>query len=159
MEDFGSVLWILFIVGAMIFNVVSQSRKAREKGSHAPHHEEAWPPQAGSGAPDTQETPARPVFQPVTPAFPDECQSLEEIPEQEYVPEFTVQKAADSSHFNHQTTNRLKGGTETEEIAAHELADAFGATAATAPDIAEEFDLRRAVIYSEILKPKFEEPL
>ena len=26
-----------------------------------------------------------------------------------------------------------------------------------AAEIAEEFDLRRAVIYSEILKPKFEE--
>lgn len=158
MENYGPVLWILFIVGAMIFNVVSQSRKAREKGDKTSPYEEAWPPQTGPGAPDTQEAPARPVFQPVTPAFPDECQSLEEIPEQEYVPEFTVQKAADSSHFNHQTINRLKGGTETEEIAAHELSDE-SALPTAGSDIAEEFDLRRAVIYSEILKPKFDESL
>lgn len=158
MENYGPVLWILFIVGAMVINAVSLSRKTRGKGGKTLPYEEAWPPQAGPETPDMQEAPTRPVFQPVTPAFPDECQSLEEIPEQEYVPEFTVQKAADSGHFNHQTTNRLKGGTETEEIAAHELSDE-SASPTAGSDIAEEFDLRRAVIYSEILKPKFEEPL
>lgn len=157
MGDFASILWLLIIVGAMIFNVVSKSRKARGKdGNHAPHHGEAWPSVPTS--PDTDsEIPMRPLFQPVTPAFPDECQSLEEIPEQEYVPEFTVQKAADSGHFQHQTINRLKGAPETDEIAAHAVSDLSATESST--EIAEEFDLRRAVIYSEILKPKFDESL
>lgn len=152
MEDFGSILWLLVIVGAMIFNFVSKSRKAGGKdGTHTLHHEEAWP-----SAPDTDaEIPMRPLFQPVTPAFPDECQSLEEIPEQEYVPEFTVQKAADSGHFQHQTVNRLRAQAGTDEIAAQAVTDEIGKESST--EIAEEFDLRRAVIYSEILKPKFGE--
>lgn len=152
MEDFGSILWLLIIVGAMIFNFVSKSRKARGKGDHhTPHHDEAWP-----SAPDADaEIPMRPLFQPVTPAFPDECQSLEEIPEQEYVPEFTVQKAADGGHFQHQTANRLHAQAGTDEIAARAVTDEIGMESST--EIAEEFDLRRAVIYSEILKPKFGE--
>ena len=82
MEDFASVIWIVIIVGAMIFNVVSQSRKARGKGGHAPQHGEAWPSSAAQ-TPESAPRPAlRPELQPVTPAFPDECQSLEEIPAQ-----------------------------------------------------------------------------
>ena len=72
MEDFASVIWAVIIVGAMIFNVVSQSRKARGKGA--------------------RQTP-------------------------------------------------------------HAITDAPEEAAA----IAEEFDLRQAVIYSEILKPRFDE--
>lgn len=154
MEDFASVIWLLIIVGAMIFNIVSKSRKARGKGAPHPQHGEAWPMSPATD-PDDAPMPQRPVIQPVTPAFPDECQSLEEIPAQEYVPEFTVQKAADSGHFRHQTANRLRNGSESDEIAAHSLTNDAQEESATA--LAEDFDLRRAVIYSEILKPKFEE--
>lgn len=154
MEDFRSILGLLVIVGVMIINFVSKSRKVRGKdGDQTPHHDEAWP-----SAPDADaETPMRPLFQPVTPAFPDECQSLEEIPEQEYVPEFTIQKAADAGHFQHQTVNRLRAQAGTDEIAAQAVTDEIGKESST--EIAEEFDLRRAVIYSEILKPRFEESL
>ena len=155
MEDFASVIWIVIIVGAMIFNVVSQSRKARGKGGHAPQHGEAWP----SSAPQTPESAPRPALrpelQPVTPAFPDECQSLEEIPAEEYAPEHTTPKAAGRGHLRHQTVNRLMDDSGNDEIAAHSLTN-------NAPDAAttsqtEEFNLRQAIIYSEILKPKFEE--
>ena len=43
MDDFATVIWVVIIAGAMIFNVVSQSRKARGKGARTPGHEEAWP--------------------------------------------------------------------------------------------------------------------
>ena len=46
MDDFATVIWVVIIAGAMIFNVVSQSRKARGKGARTPGHEEAWPSQA-----------------------------------------------------------------------------------------------------------------
>ena len=155
MDDFATVIWVVIIAGAMIFNVVSQSRKARGKGARTPGHEEAWPSQAHpESEPDPMPAP-RPVPWPVAPVFPDECQSLEEIPAEEYAPEHTTPKAAGRGHLRHQTVNRLMDDSGNDEIAAHSLTN-------NAPDAAttsqtEEFNLRQAIIYSEILKPKFEE--
>ncbi|WP_419498239.1 hypothetical protein [Alistipes shahii] len=145
----------MIIAGAMIFNVVSQSRKARGKGARTPGHEEAWPSQAHpESEPDPMPAP-RPAPWPVAPVFPDECQSLKEIPAEEYAPEHTTPKAAGRGHLRHQTVNRLMDDSGNDEIAAHSLTN-------NAPDAAttsqtEEFNLRQAIIYSEILKPKFEE--
>ena len=155
MDDFATVIWVVIIAGAMIFNVVSQSRKARGKGARTPGHEEAWPSQAHpESEPDPMPAP-RPAPWPVAPVFPDECQSLEEIPAEEYAPEHTTPKAAGRGHLRHQTVNRLMEDSGNDEIAAHSLTN-------NAPDAAttsqtEEFNLRQAIIYSEILKPKFEE--
>ena len=155
MDDFTTVIWVVIIAGAMIFNVVSQSRKARGKGARTPGHEEAWPSQAHpESEPDPMPAP-RPAPWPVAPVFPDECQSLEEIPAEEYAPEHTTPKAAGRGHLRHQTVNRLMDYSGNDEIAAHSLTN-------NAPDAAttsqtEEFNLRQAIIYSEILKPKFEE--
>ena len=155
MEDFASVIWAVIIVGAMIFNVVSQSRKARGKGARTPGHEEAWPSQAHPESEPAPMPAPRPAPWPVAPVFPDECQSLEEIPAEEYAPEHTTPKAAGRGHLRHQTVNRLMDASGNDEIAAHSLTN-------NAPDAAttsqtEEFNLRQAIIYSEILKPKFEE--
>ena len=155
MDDFATVIWVVIIAGAMIFNVVSQSRKARGKGARTPGHEEAWPSQAHpESEPDPMPAP-RPTPWPVAPVFPDECQSLEEIPAEEYAPDHTTPKAAGRGHLRHQTVNRLMDDSGNDEIAAHSLTN-------NAPDAAttsqtEEFNLRQAIIYSEILKPKFEE--
>ena len=155
MDDFATVIWVVIIAGAMIFNVVSQSRKARGKGARTPGHEEAWPSQAHpESEPDPMPAP-RPAPWPVAPVFPDECQSLEEIPAEKYAPEHTTPKAAGRGHLRHQTVNRLMDDSGNDEIAAHSLTN-------NAPDAAttsqtEEFNLRQAIIYSEILKPKFEE--
>ena len=155
MDDFATVIWVVIIDGAMIFNVVSQSRKARGKGARTPGHEEAWPSQAHPESEPAPMPAPRPAPWPVAPVFPDECQSLEEIPAEEYAPEHTTPKAAGRGHLRHQTVNRLMDDSGNDEIAAHSLTN-------NAPDAAttsqtEEFNLRQAIIYSEILKPKFEE--
>nr|WP_289099583.1 hypothetical protein [uncultured Alistipes sp.] len=155
MDDFATVIWVVIIAGAMIFNVVSQSRKARGKGARTPGHEEAWPSQAHPESEPAPMPAPRPTPWPVAPVFPDECQSLEEIPAEEYAPEHTTPKAAGRGHLRHQTVNRLMDDSGNDEIAAHSLTN-------NAPDAAttsqtEEFNLRQAIIYSEILKPKFEE--
>lgn len=155
MDDFATVIWVVIIAGAMIFNVVSQSRKARGKGARTPSHEEAWPSQAHPESEPAPMPAPRPAPWPVAPVFPDECQSLEEIPAEEYAPEHTTPKAAGRGHLRHQTVNRLMDDSGNDEIAAHSLTN-------NAPDAAttsqtEEFNLRQAIIYSEILKPKFEE--
>lgn len=155
MDDFATVIWVVIIAGAMIFNVVSQSRKARGKGARTPGHEEAWPSQAHPESEPAPMPAPRPAPWPVAPVFPDECQSLKEIPAEEYAPEHTMPKAAGRGHLRHQTVNRLMDDSGNDEIAAHSLTN-------NAPDAAttsqtEEFNLRQAIIYSEILKPKFEE--
>ena len=155
MDDFATVIWVVIIAGAMIFNVVSQSRKARGKGARTPGHEEAWPSQAHPESEPAPMPAPRPAPWPVAPVFPDECQSLEEIPAEEYAPEQTTPKPAGRGHLRHQTVNRLMDDSGNDEIAAHSLTN-------NAPDAAttsqtEEFNLRQAIIYSEILKPKFEE--
>lgn len=155
MDDFATVIWVVIIAGAMIFNVVSQSRKARGKGARTPGHEEAWPSQAHPESEPAPMPAPRPAPWSVAPVFPDECQSLEEIPAEEYAPEHTTPKAAGRGHLRHQTVNRLMDDSGNDEIAAHSLTN-------NAPDAAttsqtEEFNLRQAIIYSEILKPKFEE--
>lgn len=155
MEDFATVIWVVIIAGAMVFNVVSQSRKARGKGARTPGHEEAWPSQAHPESEPAPMPAPRPAPWPVAPVFPDECQSLKEIPAEEYAPEHTTPKAAGRGHLRHQTVNRLMVDSGNDEIAAHSLTN-------NAPDAAttsqtEEFNLRQAIIYSEILKPKFEE--
>ncbi len=151
MEDFASVIWVIIIVGAMVFNVVSQSRKARGKGAKQIPHSEAWPSPAPD-MPTPSTAPARP--KPITPVFPDECQSLEEIPAQEYEPEYAALKTTETEALRHQTTDRLKTAHETDEIAAHAISDAPEESSSS---IAGEFNLRQAVIYSEILKPRFDE--
>ena len=155
MDDFATVIWVVIIAGAMIFNVVSQSRKARGKGARTPGHEEAWPSQAHPESEPAPMPAPRPAPWPVAPVFPDECQSLKEIPAEEYAPEHTTPKAAGRGHLRPQTVNRLMVDSGNDEIAAHSLTN-------NAPDAAttsqtEEFNLRQAIIYSEILKPKFEE--
>ena len=150
MDDFATVIWVVIIAGAMIFNVVSQSRKARGKGARTPGHEEAWPSQAHPESEPAPMPAPRPAPWPVAPVFPDECQSLKEIPAEEYAPEHTTPKAAGRGHLRHQTVNRLMVDSGNDEIAAHSLTN-------NAPDAAttsqtEEFNLRQAIIYSEILK-------
>lgn len=157
MDDIGNILWGLIIIGAMIYQVVSESRKARGKKTRKAFrgHDEAWP----SGDPDAtkpfEEMPSRPIFQPVMPAYPDEGQSLEEIPAQEYDMEFEATEPIETTSNSRPTAERLLNDSTTDAIAARSLTQATSEERAS--DVAEAFDLRRAVIYSEILKPRFEE--
>jgi len=42
--DASTILWIVIIVGAMVYNSVSKARKARQEGENPPpQHGEAWP--------------------------------------------------------------------------------------------------------------------
>lgn len=44
MEDFTTIIWVVIIIGAMIFNTLSKARKAQNKDGQAPsQHGEAWP--------------------------------------------------------------------------------------------------------------------
>ena len=136
MENFSTVLWIVVIAAAMIFNVVSQSRKqakkqARQAGDrHA--GSEAWPSWDPAVAPG-----ATPTMAPSA-GFEDAA------------------PAAGSGH-----TAPLSGRSDVQKgrmtATEHPHAAYDDAQEDATAEITEDFDLRRAVIYSEILKPKFDE--
>lgn len=209
MEDFGSIIWLLVAVGALVFSSNSKARKrAREVAKHAKELQgevtgrEAWPSRDTPPQPDADETTGRATSWPVVPAAPAR---------QARTPE--TARTTDAAH----TSPRQDAGKATEPTpqptfrSTSEIPDTAPATPAAAPgrkqtgrpmtegelmskkrqllasiaarhngvgnvvqsvkeahengtiapdlatEIREEFDLRRAVLYSEIMKPKFEE--
>lgn len=234
MEDFSSILWVVIIVAAMIFNSVSKARRARGKGGNTPpQHGEAWPSIPWDDTQDdTQDAPQKPAaptpqtahpkipvpkpipvpppishnkripvpetprqwaespFErgeipekrealesptprpaafgsgngdsvrtvspepPVFTEFPDECQSLEVIPTEEGQSEQNAAESAVGAGFRKEQADR---GKKSGAAAATAKTPKSGDSKEGVSEWAEEFDLRRAVIYSEILKPKFEE--
>ena len=221
MKDFSSILWVVIIVGAMIFNTVAKARRGRGKeGDTPPQHGEAWPSipwdndgeadpattrdpetgrvrevvsrepatrgtsaagkgetwsENGTGAGQTagQGQQARPAGrqagqavmpkQPVFADFPDECKRLEVITPQTHETKrkrsrTTSPEVIGAESDAQQVAERHAGAKKNEATGGPgRISPAGPAEEPEAAEIAEEFDLRRAVIYSEILKPKFEE--
>ena len=97
MEDLSSILWGVIIIGAMVLNFVSQSRKSRGKRSGTPpQHGEAWPsiprddgretagrqdPVPGSGK--SSESSTLPTGMPAFPAQPEQMREREQEQEGE----------------------------------------------------------------------------
>ena len=209
MEDFGSIIWLLVAVGALVFSSNSKARKrAREVAKRAKELQgevtgrEAWPSWDTPPQPDADETTGRATSWPVVPAAPAR---------QARTPE--TARTTDAAH----TSPRQDAGKATEPTpqptfrSTSEIPATAPATPAAAPgrkqtgrpmtegelmsnkrqllasiaarhngvgnvvqsvkeahengtiapdlatEIREEFDLRRAVLYSEIMKPKYEE--
>ena len=185
MEDFGSIVWVLVVAGILASNLFSKSRKAREKES--PHTGEAWPSMEEAprqkGIQDTIGTP-RPEMQESTPPVSRQPAGWPEIPgfpgipaasgrRKTTTPATQPRKEASGTDFQHASTPddptyRRAEQCETEAEKAQTAKTAKTAkTAATVTASPTEhpeegipggkFDLRQAVIYAEILKPKFEE--
>lgn len=104
--------------------------------------------------------------QPLYEAFPDECQSLEEIPfEEAYFSDLDTASDLDAAEEPQTASFTSLTGLGDQSTVRNERRDVKPGkrvqNSTPAPDslaeMVEEFDLRRAVIYSEILKPKFEE--
>lgn len=285
--DASTILWIVIIVGAMVYNSVSKARKARQEGENPPpQHGEAWPsipwdeednptppvptantrpatpvrtapsadtarsttstrttrqgstatiqpPATDQASPQGRMAPIQPVVtnrtdqqreagtsertnpaseavqseiigslspnrgksaplssihpnvqetrntaysrqkgaksgaqQPLYEAFPDECQSLEEISfEEEYFSDLDTASDLGATEEPQTASFTPLSGPGDQSTASNdrrgEKRRKQAQNSSSAPDspaeIVEEFDLRRAVIYSEILKPKFEE--
>lgn len=182
MEDFGSIIWLLVAVGALVFSSNSKARKrAREVAKRAKELQgevtgrEAWPSwDAPQSAAD--EVPGRPTPWPVAPAAPARKSRTTASASEPRHGAATAPAAASSS--NRPAYDGRQGAAATEK--SHRKAAgkpqtsrqngvgdvvqslrAAHANGTIAPDLAteirEEFDLRRAVLYSEIMKPKFEE--
>lgn len=205
MEDFGSIIWLLVAVGALVFSSNSKARKrAREVAKRAKELQgevtgrEAWPswdtPQPPQSVAD--EATGRPTPWPVVPAAParqarttdaahtsprqDAGKATEPTPQPTFrstseIPD-TAPATPAAAPGRKQTGRPMTEGELMSKkrqllasIAARhngvgdvvESLRAAHANGTIAPDLAteirEEFDLRRAVLYSEIMKPKYEE--
>lgn len=217
MEDFGSIIWLLVAVGALVFSSNSKARKrAREAAKRAKEFQEevtgreVWPswdtPQPPR--PESDETTGRPTPWPVVPAAPASParqprtpetprtsdaargaaprQTAGKAPEPAPQPTFrstseipdtaAATSAAAAAPGGKQTGRPMTKGelmSKKRQLLASIAARHNGVgdvvqsvkeaheNGTIAPDLAteirEEFDLRRAVLYSEIMKPKFEE--
>lgn len=189
MGDFGTILWVLVIIGFVASNYVSKAQKSRGKGT--PHTGEAWPsseeaPQRDAtgipgipGIPDIFDTLPGPTAKPAAPRTPrhpetsaDKAAGRERASEGAASVPTPRNRAAEAEITPRNAPQAISSGTSArrknsapetgdEAKAKADIAAALQAAGQQeAPDspLGEEFDLRRAVIYSEILKPKFEEP-
>ncbi|WP_295937564.1 hypothetical protein [uncultured Alistipes sp.] len=146
MEDYSTIIWVVVIAGVMIYNVSSKARKQLKKVvQEAEKHidKEAWPSWDKKWTLDHETEEGR----------SEEGMSMET--EEGYAE--VVRRRAATAHQEHDP--RVSPASVQPAIkpsvqkTGHETSAAEGIQA----EITEDFDLRKAVIYSEILKPKFEE--
>lgn len=160
MEDYSTVIWVVAIFAAMLFNATSQARKKAKKQAHETQkhtQHEAWPSWDTQSAdemrhPDSQESVSGAETDRLRPAMqqPAPTPGFGEV----------ARKTADfkSSGRHAGRKNTSDGQSPREEILHEEHAAGDRHTTEEAvTEITEDFNLRKAVIYSEILKPKFNE--
>lgn len=160
MEDYSTVIWVVAIFAAMLFNATSQARKKAKKQAHETEkhtQHEAWPSWDMQSAdemrhPDSEET--------VSGAETDRLRSaMQQAAPTPGFGEVARKTAAFKSSGRHAGRKNTSDGQSPREEILHEehAAGDRHTTEKAVTEITEDFDLRKAVIYSEILKPKFNE--
>lgn len=153
MEDFAPILWILLFVGISAYSAISQTRKQTGKTGGKPHTQEAWPSW------DPVSAPAKPTHPHETDFNTPESQyaELSEAPR----PGFGQAISGVADYMSDQMQAQESIPLTTTRSSLTSEAQAIGSTEThennLAAEISDNFDLRRAVVYSEILKPKFDE--
>lgn len=137
MDSIADTLWTLFslavIIGSLVFGTVRKGKKAAQ---HAPH-KEAWP-----------KIEIKPIIPPTAQGVaPTSKRAAEQHPTAAATRDNPLKKVAKTVQRPSATTTPLKT----------DIHSSNGAKNSNTPGILEEFDLRKAVIYSEILHPKFKE--
>lgn len=183
MEDYAPILWLLFIVVSMGFSALSKARKraarraeeveeGQVRNAGQGHPTVPRYPTPGSGLPEgfplPQQRSRRPATSPSTGGAKSTTQqtAAQRATAQQAAasrsqtpatasPQHGVQHAGESLQRRHSSVSAaqpqvMAAMREKEPVRLPE-------TEETANEIVAEFDLRKAVIYAEILKPKFEE--
>ncbi len=194
MEDSGSILWIVIVLGAILFSGSSKARKQAKEAARKAikqleeegHKHEAWPswdtpekpgprsePVFGSPATSTIPAESRIPMTSRSPAMPQTPMTSETMPEavslETFEPEYVEDeigalqferegslgaKVVEIGRTPASTSPSAQTGSRTPDKTISETEIGIGNSTA---GIREKFDLRKAVIYSEILKPKFDE--
>lgn len=183
MEDYAPILWLLFIVVSMGFSALSKARKraarradeteeGQERNAGQGHPTVPRYPTPGSGLPEgfplPQQRSRRPATSPSTGGAKSTTQqtAAQRATAQQAAasrsqtaatasPQHGLQHAGESLQRRHSSVSAaqpqvMAAMREKEPVRLPE-------TEETANEIVAKFDLRKAVIYAEILKPKFEE--
>lgn len=173
MEEYAPVLWMVVLLGFLLLSSFSKLRKKAENAAkrfeeHLPR--EAWPTwdtteERAQRTVEDEEGPAMEQWASTQEAIPAPCETPWQSPQAAEEPYAEGEEAAAISGFSapRDRTARL----HSQESASVRNERSGRSSAAMQPDSAseadekgtteEEFDLRGAIIYSEILKPKFDE--
>ncbi len=183
MEDYAPILWLLFIVVSMGFSALSKARKraarraeeveeGQERNAGQGHPTIPRYPTPGSGLPEGFPLPQQRSRRPATSPSTGGAKSTTQ---QTAAQRATAQQAAASRSQTAATASSQHGLQHAGESLQRRHSSVSAAqpqvmavmrekepvqppkTEETANEIVAEFDLRKAVIYAEILKPKFEE--
>lgn len=183
MEDYAPILWLLFIVVSMGFSALSKARKraarraeeveeGQERNAGQGHPTIPRYPTPGSGLPEGFPLPQQRSRRPATSPSTGGAKSTTQ---QTAAQRATAQQAAASRSQTPATASPQHGLQHAGESLQRRHSNISAAqpqvmavmrekepvqppkTEETANEIVAEFDLRKAVIYAEILKPKFEE--
>ena len=135
MEELAPILWIVIAAGVLLTKSSSKARRAARKAAGQPEEQgsKAWPSW------DAKTRPAQQPNSPATAAAP--APAFESVARQVAA----VREAAGHRPKTKRTAELARQQSPTQEPEAPN------------ENTAERFDLRRAIIYSEILKPKFDE--
>lgn len=183
MEDYAPILWLLFIVVSMGFSALSKARKraarradeteeGQERNAGQGHPTVPRYPTPGSGLPEgfplPQQRSRRPATSPSTGgaksttqqtaaqrATAQQAAASRSLTPATASPQHRLQHAGESLQRRHSSVSAA----QPQVMAAMREKEPVQPpkTEETANEIVAEFDLRKAVIYAEILKPKFEE--
>lgn len=184
MEDFAPLIWVLVIIGAATYGSFSQARKKAGENHKKHGHGEAWPSWDMSSAPEHESEDQSHEFDELQKEqIPESAPRAREIHREErqhhpshgqytelgpktkaYAHEFPTTKVkyptyahtAETDVYAIEEVHAANTGVHT---ASKQAPDAFTETSDEAPEVHtdEEFDVRKAVIYAEILKPKYDE--
>lgn len=167
MEDFGPIIWVFATLGTLVYSGVSKSKKTAKKGAAIPKGipGEAWPTShMPSPKPQTnRRQPATEVHDKAHSAHSRSEHTNEAYPAGRHLPK-APSRISSSAVTAHRATQFPRIETETAD-ALHRARSTKGVAALSTenaparPQIAlnEDFDLRQAIIMSEILHPKFDE--
>lgn len=159
MEDYIWIIWIVIAIGGSIMN----ARAKRSETSETTDEESSTEP-IPRMRPIAEEQPVRPVRSIPAPQKEFvEAQSLETLEGLETIPNTQVSKTAQiirnkrqtlpkhaTQQSNYKKANRLPIQTQAKSSISKSSEDG-------AHPLVSDFDLERAVVYSEILKPKYQE--
>jgi hypothetical protein len=151
MDSLGDILYILVMVGALIFSVIKKSRDAARNRELVPEHEteeypqEAFPPFSEWLDDEAMKKPPR-EYQNETDVQPMQAEKLQHQKLQYKKPDYQSIQKSDSLKRPERIT-RITRKPVHESLA--EEANSYGDSSVWN---GENFDLKRAIIYSEIIK-------
>lgn len=151
MDSLGDILYILVMVGALIFSVIKKSRDAARNRELVPEHEteeypqEAFPPFSEWLDDEAMKKPPR-EYQNETDVQPMQAEKLQHQKLQYKKPDYQSIKKSDSLKRPERIT-RI-----TRKPVHKSLAEEANSYDDSSVWNGENFDLKRAIIYSEIIK-------